>query len=164
MDDARARDPLTLNRLGARQAMAIVDRVAGGKALPAEVLEQILAKTDGVPLFVEELTKAVLELGLMREEGGRYVLAGPLPTMAIPSTLHGRSWPASTGWRPVKEVAQVGAVIGREFGHACSRPWRRCRKTGWRRRWRNSRPPSWSSVAACRPRRYTSSSTLWCRR
>ena len=80
---------LTLNRLGVRQATAIVDRVAGGKALPAEVLDQILAKTDGVPLFVEELTKAVLELGLMREEGGRYVLAGPLPAMAIPSTLHG---------------------------------------------------------------------------
>ena len=108
---------LTLNRLGARQAAAIVDRVAGGKALPAEVLDQILAKTDGVPLFVEELTKAVLELGLMREEGGRYVLAGPLPAMAIPSTLHGSLLARLDRLAPVKEVAQIGAVIGREFDH-----------------------------------------------
>ena len=108
---------LTLNRLGVRQATAIVNRVAGGKALPAEVLDQILARTDGVPLFVEELTKAVLELGLMREEGGRYVLAGPLPRWRSRRLCTARSWPASTGWRPVKEVAQVGAVIGREFDH-----------------------------------------------
>jgi class 3 adenylate cyclase/predicted ATPase len=108
---------LTLNRLGARQATAIVDRVAGGKALPAEVLEQILARADGVPLFVEELTKAVLELGLMREESGRYVLVGPLPTAAIPLTLHGSLLARLDRLAPVKEVAQVGAVIGREFGY-----------------------------------------------
>jgi class 3 adenylate cyclase/predicted ATPase len=108
---------LTLNRLGVRQASAIVDRVAGGKALPAEVLEQILARTDGVPLFVEELTKAVLELGLLKEEGGRYVLAGPLPATAIPSTLHGSLLARLDRLAPVKEVAQVGAVIGREFEH-----------------------------------------------
>ncbi len=65
---------LQLNRFGRRQALAMVDRVAGGKALPAEVLEQIVAKTDGVPLFVEELTKTVLESGLLREEDGGYVL------------------------------------------------------------------------------------------
>ena len=61
---------LQLSRFGRRQALAMVDRVAGGKALPAEVLEQIVAKTDGVPLFVEELTKTVLESGLLREENG----------------------------------------------------------------------------------------------
>ena len=66
---------LSLNRFGRRQALAMIDRVAGGKALPAEVLEQIVAKTDGVPLFVEELTKTVLESGLLREENGAYVLA-----------------------------------------------------------------------------------------
>ena len=65
---------LSLNRFGRRQALAMIDRVAGGKALPAEVLEQIVAKTDGVPLFVEELTKTVLESGLLREESGAYVL------------------------------------------------------------------------------------------
>ena len=64
------------------------------------MLDQILARTDGVPLFVEELTKAVLELGLMREEDGRYVLAGPLPTMAIPSTLHGSLLARLDRWRP----------------------------------------------------------------
>ena len=66
---------LSLSRFGRRQAVAMVDRVTGGKALPAEVLEQIVAKTDGVPLFVEELTKTVLESGLLREENGGYVLA-----------------------------------------------------------------------------------------
>ena len=78
---------LQLNRFGRRQAMAMVDRVTGGKALPAEVLEQIVAKTDGVPLFVEELTKTVLESGLLREEDGGYVLASALTPLAIPSTL-----------------------------------------------------------------------------
>src|SRR5687767_4701680 len=79
---------LTLNRLGRRQVVALAERVAGGKALPAEVLAQIVTKTDGVPLFVEELTKAVLESGLLRDEGDRYALAGQLPALAIPATLH----------------------------------------------------------------------------
>ena len=78
---------LQLNRFGRRQAIAMVDRVTGGKALPAEILEQIVAKTDGVPLFVEELTKTVLESGLLREEDGGYVLASALTPLAIPSTL-----------------------------------------------------------------------------
>ena len=78
---------LSLNRFGRRQAVAMIDRVTGGKALPAEVLEQIVAKTDGVPLFVEELTKTVLESGLLREENGAYVLASALTPLAIPSTL-----------------------------------------------------------------------------
>ena len=79
---------LTMNRLGRRQGAAMVDRIAGGKALPAEVLDQILAKTDGVPLFVEELTKTVLESGLLADVGDRYELAGHLPPLAIPATLH----------------------------------------------------------------------------
>ena len=78
---------LPLSRFGRRHALAMVDRVTGGKALPTEVLEQIVAKTDGVPLFVEELTKAVLESGLLREENGAYVLASALTPLAIPSTL-----------------------------------------------------------------------------
>ena len=78
---------LSLNRFGRRQAMTMVDRVTGGKALPTEVLEQIVAKTDGVPLFVEELTKTVIESGLLREENGAYVLASALTPLAIPSTL-----------------------------------------------------------------------------
>src|SRR5262249_59073831 len=73
---------LSLSRLGRRQGEAMVERLAGGKALPAEVLEQVLARTDGVPLFVEELTKAVLESGLLQDEGDRYGLTGPLPRLA----------------------------------------------------------------------------------
>ena len=76
-----------LNRFGRRQAVAMIDRVAGGKALPAEVLEEIVSKTDGVPLFVEELTKTVLESGLLREENGTYVLSSELTPLAIPTTL-----------------------------------------------------------------------------
>jgi predicted ATPase len=96
----------------------MVERVAGGKALPAEVLEQIVARTDGVPLFVEELTKAVLESGLLADAGDRYELSGPLPPLAIPSTLHDSLLARLDRLAPVKELAQIGAVIGREFPHA----------------------------------------------
>jgi class 3 adenylate cyclase/predicted ATPase len=108
---------LTLSRLGRSQAAEVVLRVTDGKALPAEVMDRILAKTDGIPLFVEELTKAVLEAGLLREEEGRYVLHGPLPPLAIPDTLHGSLLARLDRMAPVKEVAQIGAVIGREFDH-----------------------------------------------
>jgi class 3 adenylate cyclase/predicted ATPase len=106
---------LSLNRLSHRQANTMVERLTGGRALPAEVLDQILAKTDGVPLFVEELTKAVLESGLLRSTGDRYELAGPLPTLAIPATLQDSLMARLDRLVAVKEVAQVGAVIGREF-------------------------------------------------
>jgi class 3 adenylate cyclase len=108
---------LTLSRLGRREGAVLVGRVAGGKALPAEVLEQIVAKTDGVPLFVEELTKAVLEAGLLREEGERYVLEGPLPPLAIPDTLQGSLLARLDRLGPMREVAQIGACIGRVFNH-----------------------------------------------
>jgi class 3 adenylate cyclase/predicted ATPase len=108
---------LTLSRLGRSQAAEVVARVTDGKALPGTVLEQVLAKTDGIPLFVEELTKAVLEAGLLRQEGNRYVLEGPLPPLAIPDTLHGSLLARLDRLAPVKEVAQIGAVIGREFDH-----------------------------------------------
>jgi class 3 adenylate cyclase/predicted ATPase len=107
---------LTLSRLGQRQGAAIIERLAGGKALPAEILEQIVARTDGVPLFVEELTKTVLESGLLTDAGDRYELAGPLPTLAIPATLHDSLMARLDRLAPVKEVAQTAAVIGREFG------------------------------------------------
>jgi class 3 adenylate cyclase/predicted ATPase len=108
---------LTLSRLGRREGATLVERVAGGKTLPAEVLGQIVAKTDGVPLFVEELTKTVLESGLLRDAGDRYVLAGPLPPLAIPSTLHDSLMARLDRLAPVREVAQIGACIGRVFGH-----------------------------------------------
>jgi predicted ATPase len=74
---------LTLNRLAKAQARSLVERVTGGKALPSEVLEEILARTEGVPLFTEELTLSVLESGFLGDAGDRYVLAGPLPPLAI---------------------------------------------------------------------------------
>jgi tetratricopeptide (TPR) repeat protein len=108
---------LQLNRFGRRQAIAMVDRVTGGKALLAEILEQIVAKTDGVPLFVEELTKTVLESGVLREEDGGYVLASALTPLAIPSTLQDSLMARLDRLAPVKETAQVAAAIGREFSY-----------------------------------------------
>ncbi|HZZ25408.1 MAG TPA: adenylate/guanylate cyclase domain-containing protein [Roseiarcus sp.] len=108
---------LSLSRFARRQVVAMVDRLTGGKALPAEVLEQIIAKTDGVPLFVEELTKTVIESGLLREEEGGYVLDRALSPLAIPSTLQDSLMERLDRLAPVKEIAQIGAVIGREFSY-----------------------------------------------
>ena len=109
---------LELNRLGRRQALTMIDRITGGKALPAEVLEQIVAKTDGVPLFVEELTKTVLESDLLREGNGTYILRAELTPVAIPSTLQDSLMARLDRLAPVREIAQIAAAIGREF------PWR----------------------------------------
>ena len=95
----------------------MVEHLTGGKSLPAEVLEQIMERTDGVPLFVEELTKAVLELGLLKEEAGSYALAAPLPLFAIPSTLQDSLMARLDRLAPVREAAQIGSVLGREFSH-----------------------------------------------
>ena len=108
---------LSLSRFGRRQALAMVDGVSGGKTLPAEVLEQIVAKTDGVPLFVEELTKTVLESGLLREENGVFVLDHGMTPLAIPSTLQDSLMERLDRLAPVKEIAQIGAAIGREFSY-----------------------------------------------
>src|SRR4029077_2336612 len=108
---------LTLNRLAKAQARSLVERVTEGKALPPAVLEQILARTEGVPLFTEELTKTVLESGFLGDAGDRYVLAGPLPPLAIPATLHDSLMARLDRLAPVKEVAQIAACIGREFDH-----------------------------------------------
>ena len=106
---------LTLNRLSRDQVTAIVDKITGGKALPAELLEEIAAKTDGVPLFVEELTKTVLESGGLRETETAYELTGPLSRLAIPATLHDSLMARLDRLQPVKEVAQTAACIGRQF-------------------------------------------------
>jgi class 3 adenylate cyclase/predicted ATPase len=108
---------LTLNRLTRRQMNAMVDAILGGKALPDEVLAQVLAKTDGVPLFVEELTKMVLESGLLEETDDQYELIGPLPELAIPSTLQDSLMARLDRFGSVKEVAQFAAVLGRAFSH-----------------------------------------------
>jgi TOMM system kinase/cyclase fusion protein len=117
---------VTLHRLPRHQVMAMIGRIAQGKVLPAEVVEQIVAKTDGVPLFVEELTKMVLESGLLQEREGRYALTGPLPPLAIPATLHDSLMARLDRLATVKGLAQLGATLGREFSyellHAVS-PW-----------------------------------------
>jgi class 3 adenylate cyclase/predicted ATPase len=108
---------LSLSRLTQRHGSVIALRVTGGKALPAEVLERIVSRTDGVPLFVEELTKLVVESGLLRDAGGRFELTGSLPPLAIPTSLHDSLMARLDRFGPVKEVAQIGAVIGREFSY-----------------------------------------------
>jgi predicted ATPase len=108
---------VTLHRLPRRQAAEMTDRVAHGKALPPEVVEQVVAKTDGVPLFVEELTKMVLESGLLQEREDRYELTGPLPPLAIPATLHDSLMARLDRLAAVKGLAQLGATLGREFSY-----------------------------------------------
>ncbi|MBV8921092.1 adenylate/guanylate cyclase domain-containing protein [Bradyrhizobium sp.] len=108
----------TLNRLPEVQVLALIDQITDGHALPEELLRQILARTEGVPLFTEELTKAVLETGILCKTGDRYALAGALPALAIPLTLHDSLMARLDRLAPVKEVAQIGACIGREFDHA----------------------------------------------
>ena len=108
---------LTLTRLPRHQSEEMVVRVTGGKPVPAEVLAQIVAKTDGIPLFVEELVKTILEAGLVQEDAGRYVLTGPLPPLAIPATLQDVLMARLDRLAVVKEVAQLGAVLGREFAY-----------------------------------------------
>jgi predicted ATPase/class 3 adenylate cyclase len=108
---------VSLTRLNRRNGAALVDRVTAGKTLPDEVMDQILARAEGVPLFVEELTKAVLETGLLQERDGHYVLSRPLPSMAIPTTLNASLMARLDRLAPVREVAQIGAVVGREFSY-----------------------------------------------
>ena len=107
--------PLTLNRLTRRQTGELLQQLTAGKPLPAEVAEQIVAKTDGVPLFVEELTTMVLESGLVCDAGTRYELTGPLPPLAIPSTLQDSLNARLDRLAEVKDLAQLGATLGRSF-------------------------------------------------
>jgi predicted ATPase len=109
---------VTLPRLLRRQVVEMAGRVAHGKTLPAEVMEQVVARTDGVPLFVEELTKMVLESGLLEEREERYELTGPLPPLAIPTTLHDSLMARLDRLTTVKSLAQLAATLGREFSYA----------------------------------------------
>jgi tetratricopeptide (TPR) repeat protein len=108
---------LPLSRLDRTQGKALVESVAGGKGLPADVLDQILSRTDGVPLFIEELTKSVLESGLLRERADRFELNGPILPLAIPSTLHASLLARLDRFPSAKAAAQIGAAIGREFSY-----------------------------------------------
>lgn len=106
-----------LTRLSRAQGASIVLRVAGNKPLPADLVEQIVDKTDGVPLFLEELTKTVLESDLLADTGGRYEYADAGDALAIPATLRDSLMARLDRLIPVKEIAQVGACLGREFSY-----------------------------------------------
>src|SRR5579863_1427862 len=108
---------LKLNRLAPSHAVSMVQRVTAGKHLPSEVLSQIVSKTDGVPLFIEELTKAVIQSGLLIENSTGFELTGPLPPLAIPDSLHDSLIARLDRFAADKEVVQIGAVIGREFSY-----------------------------------------------
>jgi class 3 adenylate cyclase/predicted ATPase len=107
---------LTLNRLGGREIEAIMDRVTGNRSLRARVRQDIIDRTDGIPLFVEEMTKAVLEA---ESEGDaqRTAAAHPSPALAVPASLHASLMARLDRLGPAKEIAQVGAAIGREFSY-----------------------------------------------
>ncbi len=107
----------SLGRLDQTHVQMIVQQVTGGRALPSDVMDEIITKTDGVPLFVEELTKTVLETGILVEGGDGYRLERPLPLQAIPETLHDSLMARLDRLSPVKEIAQIGAAIGREFSY-----------------------------------------------
>ena len=106
---------LAVNRFTRKQTEVMISHVAGSKALPAEVVQQIATKTDGVPLFVEELTKMVLESGLLREADHGYELSEPLPPLAIPTTLQDSLMARLDRLVTVKDVVQLGAILGRTF-------------------------------------------------
>ena len=108
---------LRLNRLGRDQARAIVVDIAGDKGLPADIYEQIISKTDGVPLFVEELTKTVLESAELDDAGDQHLKVGALSPSAIPTTLYDSLMARLDRLAPIKEIAQIAAVLGREFSY-----------------------------------------------
>ena len=107
---------LALNRLGEREAAAIIARLVGNKELPADVMAEIVQRTDGIPLFVEEMTKAVLEAE-SAGEARRTAASVPSPALAVPASLHALLMARLDRLGPAKEVAQIGAAIGREFSY-----------------------------------------------
>ena len=111
---------LQLSRLSADGIVKVIEQVAG-KPLPAEVVNQLVAKSDGVPLYIEEMTRELLESGLLNETDARYELSSPLPRVAIPSSLQDSFASRLDRLAPVRELAQIGAVLGRDFSYTLIR-------------------------------------------
>ncbi len=109
--------PITLSRLERKEAEAIITHHAGGKAIPREVIEHITAKSDGVPLYIEELTKSIVQSDLLEEQAESYVLRGSLDAIRIPTTLQDSLMSRLDRAPKVRELAQIGAVLGREFAY-----------------------------------------------
>jgi class 3 adenylate cyclase len=115
-----------VKRLPSDAAAELTHQVAQGKSLPAQVMAEVVSKTDGVPLFIEELTKMLLESALLEERQDHYALTGPLPPLAIPNTLQDSLMARLDRLSAIKGLAQLGAAIGREFTYALMRavsPW-----------------------------------------
>ena len=108
---------LSLNRLPPRHRAEMIAHVTGGKTLPTEIADQIIDRTDGVPLFIEELTKSVVESGSMIDAGDHYSMAGPVVPFAIPTTLQASLLARLDRLAPTREVAQIAATLGRQFSH-----------------------------------------------
>ena len=108
---------LTLNRLEPAQRAEMIAHVTGSKTLPKEIANRIIDRTDGVPLFIEELTKSVVESGVLTETGDGYTVTGPVARLAIPTTLHASLLARLDRLAPTREVAQIAAALGRQFSH-----------------------------------------------
>jgi class 3 adenylate cyclase/predicted ATPase len=108
---------VSVSRLAQPQVAHMVERVAGGKTFPDEVLQQIVQRTDGVPLFIEEMTKAILESGHLKDTNGHYTLTGALPALPIPTTLQDSLMARLDRLMTAKVIAQLGATIGRQFSY-----------------------------------------------
>ena len=108
---------LNLNRLPPKQRTEMIGYITGGKLLPNEIMDQIVDRTDGVPLFIEELTKSVVESGIVTEAGDHYSVVGPVTPLAIPTSLHASLLARLDRLAPTREVAQIGAALGRSFTH-----------------------------------------------
>ena len=109
--------PLMLQRLTRAQIETMVARVTGGKTVPAEVMQHLVEKSDGVPLYVEEMTKAILEAGVLQDTNGHYTLTGPLTALAIPTTLQDSLMARLDRLEAAKGIAQLGATLGRQFSY-----------------------------------------------
>jgi len=109
--------PITLNRMERAEVEALIEQRAGGKRMPAEVVEYIIGKTDGVPLYVEELTTAIMAADFVREEDGTYQLTRPLSGVAIPATLQDLLMARLDRLPSIREIAQLGSILGREFAY-----------------------------------------------
>jgi predicted ATPase/class 3 adenylate cyclase len=109
---------LALQRFPRAQIETMVLRVTSGKTVPTTVMQHLVEKTDGVPLYVEEMTKAILESGVLQEGDGHYALTGPLTALTILSTLQDALMACLDRLGAAKGVAQLGATIGRQFTYA----------------------------------------------